>query len=116
VGVHEFVDVIVAEQLTDAERATAVAGLNAIDARAVADAQAPFAQLSAAARGKIIESLESESRDAEPARTYWRLKGLIVHGYFTSERVMKDVLKHKVMPGNFEGSVPVTISGRVKHG
>ena len=28
-----------------------------------------------------------------------RLKGLVVHGYFTSERVQKDVLKTVIMPG-----------------
>jgi len=32
-------------------------------------------------------------RRTDPARTYWRLKGLVVHGYFTSEPVMKNVLK-----------------------
>jgi hypothetical protein len=35
-----------------------------------------------------------------------------VHGYFTSEPVMKDVLKVVVMPGRFEGAAPVTITKR----
>ena len=60
----------------------------------------------------MISSLESGSREGEPAQTYWRLKGLVVHGYFTSEQVMVDVLKTKVMPGKFEGAAPVTIKRR----
>lgn len=91
VGVPAFVDVIVSENYSDAERAALVAGLDAI-----------------AAGGLTVEALESATdRRAQPARTYWRLKGLIVHGYFTSEPVMKNVLKVEVMPGRFDGSAPM---------
>ncbi|MEX2154752.1 MAG: gluconate 2-dehydrogenase subunit 3 family protein [Gemmatimonadaceae bacterium] len=107
VGVHGFVDVIVAERATDAERARFLAGLEAIDARALSTSGVVFADLGTDARGALIETFESESRDDEPARTYWRLKGLVVHGYFTSEPVMKNVLKHTVMPGKFEGDAPL---------
>ncbi|MGH7677370.1 MAG: gluconate 2-dehydrogenase subunit 3 family protein [Gemmatimonadaceae bacterium] len=112
VGVHDFVNVIVSEQLSDADRTAALAGLDAIDAFAKTEKGAAFAGLDAAARGAVIEKLESGSRDSAPARTYWRLKGLVVHGYFTSEPVMKDVLKHRIMPGRFEGAAPVQIKPR----
>jgi hypothetical protein len=109
VGVHDFVNVIVAEYSKDDERTAFLAGLDAIDARAKSESGAAFADLSPDARGKTIASLETGSRDAEPARTYWRLKGLVVHGYFTSEPVMKQVLKVEVMPGRFEGAAPVQL-------
>jgi hypothetical protein len=112
VGVHRFVDVIVAEYLTDEERTSAVAGLSAIDERAMSTANVVFADLSGEAKGKVIEALETGPRNAEPARTYWQLKGLIVRGYFTSEPVMKNVLKHVVMPGRFEGAAPVQLRRR----
>ena len=112
VGVDRFVDVIVTEQITDADRATGLAGLDAINARAMSESNVAFADLTPEAKGKMIESLETGARDVEPAQTYWRLKGLIVHGYFTSEPVMKDVLKVNVMPGKFEGAAPVTIKKR----
>ena len=112
VGVHRFVNVIAAEYATDDDRAKLLSGLDAIDARAMKDSNAVFSDLSAEAKGKMIESLETGPRDVEPARSYWRLKGLIVHGYFTSEPVMKDVLKVQVMPGRFEGAAPVTIKKR----
>jgi hypothetical protein len=91
VGVPVFVDVIVTENYSDAERAAFIAGLDAISAG-----------------GFTVETLESRTdRRAEPARTYWRAKGLIVHGYFTSEPVMKNVLKVEIMPGRFDGSAPM---------
>jgi len=112
VGVQKFVDVIVNEYFTDAERTAALSGLDAIDARARAESGAAFAQLSADKRSAMIDSFEKGDRSAEPSQTYWRLKGLVVHGYFTSERVMRDVLKVTVMPGKFEGAAPVAIKRR----
>ncbi|HEY4133364.1 MAG TPA: gluconate 2-dehydrogenase subunit 3 family protein [Gemmatimonadaceae bacterium] len=94
VGVPAFVDVIVSENYTDADRAACVANLDAIDPTA-------------------LDAIEAADRRAEPQRTYWRLKGLIVHGYFTSERVMKDVLHYEVMPGRFDGSAAMA---SVRHG
>jgi hypothetical protein len=112
VGVHGFVEVMVIEQATDEQRTAFLAGLDAIDARALSESKLVFADLAPEARGAFIGSLESGSRDTETARTYWRLKGLVVHGYFTSEPVMKDVMKHVVMPGKFEGAAPVAIKRR----
>jgi gluconate 2-dehydrogenase gamma chain len=112
VGVHAFVDVIVAEYASDADRIAFLAGLDAIDARARSANGTAFADLAEDARGTFIAGLETGDREVEPAKTYWRLKGLVVHGYFTSEPVMKDVLKHRVMPGRFEGAAPVVIKKR----
>jgi hypothetical protein len=109
VGVEHFVNVIVAEYSKDDERTAFLAGLDAIDARARAESGSAFTDLSTEARGTMIESLERGARNGEPAQTYWRLKGLVVHGYFTSEPVMKEVLKVEVMPGRFEGAAPVQI-------
>lgn len=98
VGVPAFVDVIVSENYRDQDRSAFVAGLDAI---------APDG----------IEAIEAlPDRDAEPARTYWRLKGLIVHGYFTSEVVMKDVLKVQVMPGRFDGAAPMPLKRAAPRG
>ena len=91
VGVPDFVNVIVSENYGDAERQAFVAGLDQLD-------PADIATLDGAT-----------DRRSEPARTYWRLKGLVIHGYFTSERVMKDVLHYEVMPGKFDGDAPMPL-------
>jgi hypothetical protein len=120
VQVPAFVDVIVSENYGDAERTAFLAGLGTLNtwrptAAAQADSTAqpahdsrPFTDLSPEERGSIIEAIEHlPRRSEEPARTYWRLKGLVIHGYFTSERVAKDVLHVQVMPGRFDGSMPM---------
>lgn len=116
VGVHRFVDVIFAEYLTDEERDRAIAGLDALDERAMSESQVVFADLGPEGREKFIASLEAGPRDTDLKRAYWQLKGLIVRGYFTSEPVMKNVLKHVVMPGRFEGSAPIAIARAKRHG
>ena len=107
VGVPAFVNVVVAENYADAERTAFLAGLDAMEAQAK-NSGAAFVDLAPAARANVIEALESANdRRAEPNRTYWRLKSLIVHGYFTSEPVMKNVLKFEVMPGKYDGAAPM---------
>jgi hypothetical protein len=108
VRVPDFVNVIVAGNYTDAERMTFVAGLDAIDVHVKSGFGAPFTELPPAGRGDAIGSVEAlTDRRAEPSRTYWRLKGLVIHGYFTSERVMKNVLHYEIMPGSYNGNAPM---------
>ncbi|MEP6620728.1 MAG: gluconate 2-dehydrogenase subunit 3 family protein [bacterium] len=110
VGVPAFVDVIVSENYVDADRVAFVAGLDAIDAETRLANPSGFAAMRAEERDAVIERLERlTDRRTEPARTYWRLKGLIVHGYFTSEPVMKTVLKTEIMPGRYDGSAPMPV-------
>jgi len=105
VKVPAFVDVMVSENYADAERASFVAGLDAIDAHIKSNGGLP---VDGAGKSSAIESLEALSdRRSEPARTYWRLKDLVIYGYFTSEPVSKNVLKNEVMPGKFEGAAPM---------
>lgn len=117
VAVPAFVDVIVSENYADADRAAFLAGLDALNSwrpvAAAADSTAQrdsraFADLAAHDREAVLNAIEqAPSRRDEPMRTYWRLKGLVIHGYFTSERVSKDVLHVEVMPGRFDGSAPL---------
>jgi hypothetical protein len=109
VGVPVFVNVIVSENYGDDERAAFVAGLEAIDARAKTDGGASFAELAPDARGAVVGAIESLERRSEPARTYWRLKGLVVHGYFTSEQVSTQVLKAQITHAKFDGAAPMPV-------
>jgi hypothetical protein len=109
VAVPAFVNVIVGENYTDTQRTQFAAGLDALDAKAKIDAGSSFVDLTPSARGSFIESIEAVPRNAEPARTYWRLKGLVLHGYFTSERVSKEVLHTEIMPGRFDGNAPMQV-------
>ena len=108
VNVAAFVDVIVNENYRDDERAAFLVGLDALDGMAWALGAPAFVALAPDARSALLDRIESaEDRSVQPHRTYWRLKGLVVHGYFTSEPVMKNVLQHQVMPGKFDGNAPM---------
>ena len=115
-GVHRFVDVIVSENYDDNDRVAFVAGLEKIDATTMLDTGRVFHDLGPQERARALDALEAGQRNLEPNRTYWRLKGLVIHGYFTSEPVMKDVLKHQVMPGQFLGDAPMMQPSRGQRG
>jgi hypothetical protein len=112
VGVPAWVNVIFAEYYTDAERASFVAGLEAIDAEARSQGLDSFVSLPADAQGARLAAFDRPAdRQAPAARAFARLKGLVVHGYFTSERVHKEVLKVEIMPGRFDGAAPMPTRG-----
>jgi len=108
VRVPDFVNVIVTEYAEDEERTAFYGALDGIDAKAK-ELKGSASDVEAAAdRGAVLDAIEAiADRETEPARSYWRLKGLVVHGYLTSETVMQDVLEIPVMPGRFEGSAPL---------
>ena len=108
VGVLAWIDVIIADYYTSDDRALLLTGLDAIDAMARQGAGQPFSALTGAPLVAIMTALDVPSDRTLPAvRGYQRAKGLVIHGYFTSERVQKDVLKNEIMPGRFVGDAPM---------
>jgi hypothetical protein len=115
VGVPAWIDVIAADYYTDADRRALTTGLDAIDAQARAIAGQPFAAISGDTLALVMTALDTPyDRNAPAARGYSRVKGLVIHGYFTSERVQRDVLKTEIMPGRFDGAadMPARNGGR----
>jgi len=110
VGVPVFIDVIVAEYYTDAERTDFTASIEAIEALAVAMTGKPFAALQDAELVAVMDAMDKPvDRAAPAARGYNRIKGLVLHGYFTSERVQREVVKTQIMPGRYDGSAPIPV-------
>lgn len=110
VGVVAWIDVIVADYYTNDDRALLMTGLDAIDAMAVQAGAQSFATLSGAPLATVMNALDVPTDRSLPAvRGYQRAKGLVIHGYFTSERVQKDVLKNEIMPGRFVGDAPMPV-------
>ena len=108
VGVPAFIDVIVAEYYGDEERTAFLAGLDAIVARVKSGGAGSVAEMTPDAQDALLDSLDKPAdRQAPDARAWSKLKGLVVHGYFTSEPVQKDVLKTVIMPGRFDGNAPM---------
>jgi pyocin large subunit-like protein len=108
VRVPAFIDVIVSENYSDSAREAFVAGLSALEGQLRADNGTTFVELDPEHRAVAIGAVERMTdRRSEPANTYWRLKGLIIHGYFTSEPIMKGPLNFEMMPGRFDGAAPM---------
>ncbi|MCA0377573.1 MAG: gluconate 2-dehydrogenase subunit 3 family protein [Gemmatimonadetes bacterium] len=112
VDVLAFVEVIVAGYYTDAERAQLRDGLDAMDVLARERTGQPLAGLTGAPLATVMNALDQPADRTTPAaRGYSRLKGLVVHGYFTSARVQREVLKTQIMPGMFDGAAPMPVRG-----
>lgn len=116
VGVPAFVNSLVSESYPPGDREAFVAGLPFIEAHLRGRGGRPFVTLSADERGDRIADIEDRGfirralskmlRDGEPGRTYWKLKRLVIYGYFTSKPVMESVYRLDPWTGSFKGSVP----------
>jgi hypothetical protein len=112
VNVLGWIEVIVADYYTDSERTALLTGLDAMDALARQLTGQSLAGLSGAPLTTVMDALDAAADRTTPAaRGYSRLKGLVVHGYFTSERVQKDVLRTQIMPGRFDGAADMPPRG-----
>ena len=108
VGVPAFVELIATDWMTDDERTAFRDGLAALDAHAVATAGGGWPSLDAAARASEAAWAESPEERALPAKAaFRRLKGLTVQGWFSSERVQKEVLRTNIAPGRYLGCAPI---------
>jgi hypothetical protein len=105
VGVVDWVNLIVAEYQADDVRTPFIAGLDAIDAQVRAARGKSFGELDTSVQQEIVAALDAPAdRRTTEARAFSRLKSLVVHGYFTSERVQKDVLRIQMFHARFQGA------------
>lgn len=105
VGVTDWVNLIVAEYYADDVRVPFLQGLDAIDAQVKSSRGKPFSSLDAAAQAEVVGALDNPADRRTPeARAYARLKGLVVYGYFTAERVQSDVLHSTNFHERFQGA------------
>ena len=105
VGVTDWVNLIVAEYYADDVRTPFIQGLTAIDTQVRTSRGKPFSALDASAQAEVVGALDNPADRRTPeARAYSRLKGLVVYGYFTSERVQNEVLHSTMFHERFQGA------------
>ncbi|HEY2376716.1 MAG TPA: gluconate 2-dehydrogenase subunit 3 family protein [Gemmatimonadaceae bacterium] len=110
--VNEFVDLLLAEWSSDAERAKFLAGLDAIDHEARASYRRRFVELGPPERTLTLAALDGARESNEGAGyAFGHLKRLTVYGYFTSEIVQKNVLKTDIWPGRYDACASVVLQG-----
>ena len=119
-GVPHFVELMVANWLSEGERAIFDAGLRDVEARISRDYELPFDELSAEKQLKIMEDLEDAAADSSwydfgnvqreyvsDAPFICQLKELTIWGFFTSEQGATQVLRYDPMPMEFDGDTPL---------
>jgi gluconate 2-dehydrogenase gamma chain len=108
-GVHDFVDVMLAEWYSAEERDRFLAGLADVDARARAAYGADFLGATDAQRGELLHGFDAEVQalrgaKQDPDRHFFqRMKFLTLYGYFTSEAGATAELHYVAIPGSYDG-------------
>lgn len=116
VAVPAFVEFITAEWMTESERTEFREGLAALDAHAVAGYARTWPALDPVQRmGELDWAAMPLDQNLPAKRAYRRLRGHVLHGYLTSERVRREVLKINITPGRYRGDVPVAAVREAGH-
>ncbi len=124
VRVNGFIDVILSDWYSDDDRAKFVAGLADVDARAHLLFGMDFIEASQEQQASILELLGGEMsqafdalasaprgyRGSDPApedNFYFMFRQLVLTGYFTSEAGFMQQLHEEIIPGYYNGCIPV---------
>lgn len=125
--VHEFIDLALAEWFDGADRDRFLTGLADVDARAKSGGASDFLHAPPARQVEVLTALDEElaqERDAERAGVKWRgraaapdrtffhmMKRLTLVGYYTSEIGFTRELHAQIIPGRYDGCVPLEPRG-----
>jgi hypothetical protein len=129
--VDEFIDHILADWYTDDERARFLAGLAEVDARSQKLFAKNFVDASVDQQSEILRSLGEELTQAASVLTnaprgyrgetplpqdnfYLMFRQLTLAGYFTSEAGFTEQLREEIIPGRYDGCVPVESANPAK--
>lgn len=103
-----FVDRLLADWYPDDERRRFLAGLAHLEARAVDLHGGRFVTLPEPARVELLTGFDTSTGELDTAAgAFRRLKGLVIYGWFTSEAVMQLDTAHPMIPGRFDGCIPL---------
>jgi len=122
--VEEFIDLILAEWSTDAERAAFLEGLSALDAASMQAYGRGFLDASAEQRTALLRRLDDELTAARAARKAWKagsgpkppdhtklfwhqIRSLTVTGYYTTEFGYTVERQRVLIPGVWKACTPI---------
>jgi hypothetical protein len=108
VRVPEFIDLMLTEWYPARERDNFLRGLADIDTRSRQGSGGVFVDLRGADQSAVLQALDGmKGAEGSAENAFATVKQLTIYGYFTSEVVMKDVIHYRVIPGRFDGCIPV---------
>lgn len=122
VGVNRFIDALLSESMLETQRDRFLDGLAAINARCRSQYGTALASARRADQEALLRALDAQlpKRTPKPAERaalakeamtaeggFALLKALVVYAYFTSEPVAKGLINAPVIPGKYDGCVPL---------
>jgi hypothetical protein len=105
--VPEFIQKIVTDCYTSAERSAFYSGLEGINVEAKSQFGRDFVSCSALQRTSVLQITQSNYMADKTNKPFWgKFKELTVTGFFTSEIGCTQVLRYEPVPGRYDGAFP----------
>lgn len=117
--VHQYIDDELQNFCRPQQQYTFVKGLDDIQVRAQSTYGKTFQVCAVNERTELLKQLEAETEKVKEAGTaigetfFTMLKNMTFRGYFTSEKVGKEVLVFDPVPGEYKGCIPLTDVGKL---
>ncbi len=118
-GVPQFIDKMLKELLSEKDQKAFLAGIDDLDERCKKDYDKTFVELEQKQREEILTKLDTESpkfpismwgivliEKPEPITFFRKMKSLTLMGYFTSQKIGKEVLVYDPVPGKYISCMP----------
>lgn len=113
VGVHRFIDMMLAEWASEERQARWIEGLAEIDRRAAAAGMANFVSGSAEQQFELLQALDTESfSDDGDAAFFSELKKMVVFAYYSTEIGATVEMAYQPVPGIYQPCTPLDDDGR----
>jgi hypothetical protein len=112
VGVPAFIDLMVGKYSSAEEQKLFTEGLAEFDALSVAKHRRSFGALSAEQQDALLMELAVAAQKKNKTFCH-QIREMTIVGYFTSEKVGRNVLHYLPVPGRFDACVPISEVGNV---
>ncbi len=108
VGVPAFIELMLADWQSDEEHRNFLTGLDDIERQSRGLGGTSFVTLAPEAQQRLLNTLDGTTgQPGSAAASFATLKSLTVYGYFTSERIVTEVLRTPMIPGHYDGAAPL---------
>jgi gluconate 2-dehydrogenase gamma chain len=111
VGVLSFIDLMYGEHMNAEEREQFTNGLDGLEAASLGYYRQPYSRLNSG-RQEIVLKAVAEAGQEMGNPFFNQVKELTIVGYFTSEKVARNILRYEPNPGPYRGCIPVSEVGK----
>ena len=124
VRVVEFVDLVMADVLTDDLNNSILRAIDELESYSISEEGSSFVELPMENRTNLVQAIDDAAFTDDPAEKmeltfltdYRYLKSLVLMAYFTSEEGVKQNLDYVVIPGEYEPCITLPDDGKIMVG